>query len=428
MRAACTAIDSWAKAATPAALAEQAHAACQLLCGCSRLALDLQLQTLAVKQLCRSIAKQLAFGLAALPPDGSSASAAEAGPGRLAAMLTSQARAVCWAVALVRQNNTSQLATQLPPAAVVTWLRVILPVLSRLDDSSASGEPAASSCAGSMQLAVLRTACPAAAGWLCVYWTLSAASPPSDADASVTSSLCCAGEAVCYVAEAVTALAALSHPTGFSSVLAKDRRLCDSLVEVLLSQLHQAAQAEHTPAGVDWRSAVKLFQAALVPEVRPALQQQLEGSSGEVVLVSVAQLVLHAPLNVGSYAYDLTNRHEALDERAMAAMLATVCSAKLRTGEAISKQAVQLLVQLPPKLGPVLRLAVEAAAMDAQPLEELCNAWVGILNALLVSCSQQAAEAWQARQQAAGATPPAGQHAASSSTVRPRRKQSSRCH
>lgn len=141
VRAAAAAIDAWQASASQAALAHQSLAACDILGGCSGLALRLKLGGTVTKQLCRSIVKQLAYGRAALVHGGESGGASpEAGLDMLAALaVQAQAQAVCWAVALVQQHGALQHTALLPPAALVGWLRDTAPLLARLDGSPAAG-------------------------------------------------------------------------------------------------------------------------------------------------------------------------------------------------------------------------------------------------------------------------------------------------
>lgn len=100
----------------------------------------------------------------------------------------------------------------------------------------------------------------------------------------------------------MTSFSAVSNQSGFPAALTKDKRLCRSLVNVLLSRVHlaaAAAQAESAPHGDSWRGAATAAQAAVIEALRPALQHQLDGASGMAILESAAQLMLRAPTKPG---------------------------------------------------------------------------------------------------------------------------------
>ena len=156
----------------------------------------------------------------------------------------------------------------------------------------------------------------------------------------------------------MTSFSAVSNQSGFPAALTKGKRLCRSLVDVLLSRVHlaaAAAQAESPPHGDSWRGAATAAQAAVSEAPRPTLQHQLDGASGMAILESAAQLMLRAPPNLGSpdlSAYDLTIWHVALARLLNAASIAQLIQQQPSTQH--SEQAVQLLLQLPAKFSPVL--------------------------------------------------------------------------
>lgn len=210
------------------------------------------------------------------------------------------------------------------------------------------------------------------------------------------------------MAEAVTTLVSLRDRSGFPAKLAKDKRLCNSMAEVLLSRLHQAAEAVvggPQPDGFDWRGTAMLARAILSEPLGPARQQLLEGSS-MAVMGSTAQLILQAPPDLGSPNYgtkDLANGHMALARLLQAACLAQL--PRQSAGEQLAEQpiqqherTVQLLLPMLPKFGPALQLAMRAATPDATLLSELCTVWSNLLQSFAgaaMSAEQRAAVAAQ---------------------------------
>lgn len=186
----------------------------------------------------------------------------------------------------------------------------------------------------------------------------------------------------------MASLSAASNQSGFPAALTKDKRLCRSLVDVLLSRVHlaaAAAQPESPPHGDSWRGAATAAQAAVSEALRPALQQQLDSASGMAILESAAQLMLRVPPNLGRpdlSAIERISWHVALAQLLNAACIAQLIQQQPSTQH--SEQAVQLLLQLPAKFSPVLQLAIQAAA--PRLLAELCIAWSNLVECLALRC------------------------------------------
>jgi len=173
----------------------------------------------------------------------------------------------------------------------------------------------------------------------------------------------------------------------FAAALAKDKSVCRSLVNALLTQLHQAAEAAEAdppPTVLAWHTTVMLAQACLAGPLVAELQLQLGSTSGMAALSSTAQLMLCLPPGLDGGSSGGSSNYTAQAHLALATLLNLACNAQFeqrRASQQQGEQTVRLLLRVMPTLGPALQLAAEAAAVAH--LEKLCCAWSGVLQSLV---------------------------------------------
>lgn len=183
------------------------------------------------------------------------------------------------------------------------------------------------------------------------------------------------------------------------AILEADAPLCGTLASVLLGALHSVAAAVADggplPSKYSWAGMLLVMAALQDPLLGQACTEQLAGSGGAAVVVSMARLVLCAAHDVGgsggsrgSLLASGINAHCT-----MLGLLSSASEAQLlqREQHPNARTACRLLNALLPlllRLGPLLQLAVQLAAASSSSLLNLgsaCLSWTNFLGGCMAA-------------------------------------------